>query len=135
MTYWTIAGLAEAIRSKKLSPVEAVQGYLDRIGRLNPTLRSFITVDAEGALARARALEQTHPRGPLHGVLWQRLLGSQRLRMADYVRGSKATRGASVVGRGLMLTTLSASNIHRDVHAGPCQAIAIHKSCTELSFK
>jgi len=68
MTEWTIAGLAEAIRSKKLSPVEAARGYLDRIERLNPKLRSFITVDAEGALARARALEQAQPRGPLHGV-------------------------------------------------------------------
>jgi len=68
VTDWTVAGLAEAIRSKKVSPVEAARGYLDRIERLNPKLRSFITVDAEGALARARALEGTKPRGPLHGV-------------------------------------------------------------------
>jgi len=64
----TMAGLAGAIRAKKLSPVEAVQGYLDRIVKSNPTLRAFITVDAEGALARARALEKEPPRGPLHGV-------------------------------------------------------------------
>jgi len=68
VTDWTIASIAEAIRSKKLSPVEAVQGYLDRIERLNPKLRAYITVDAEGALARARALERTEPRGLLHGV-------------------------------------------------------------------
>src|SRR5262249_33986839 len=64
----TMAGLAGAIRAKQLSPVEAVQGYLDRIVKSNPTLRAFISVDAEGALARARALEQEAPRGPLHGV-------------------------------------------------------------------
>src|SRR5262249_17604380 len=68
MTNETMADLAGAIRAKKLSPVEAEQGYLDRIVKSNPTLRAFITVDAEGALARARALEQEAPRGPLHGV-------------------------------------------------------------------
>ena len=68
VTDWTIGSLAEAITTRKLSPVEAVQGYLDRIEKLNPTLRAFITVDAEGALARARALEKEPPRGPLHGV-------------------------------------------------------------------
>ena len=68
MTDWTVASLAEAIRSRKISPVEAARGYLDRIERFNPKLRSFITVDAEGALTRARALEQMKPSGPLHGV-------------------------------------------------------------------
>src|SRR5262249_6463153 len=34
----------------------------------NPKLSHFITVDAEGALARARALEGESTRGPLHGV-------------------------------------------------------------------
>ena len=63
-----MAGLVEAIRKKTLSPVEVVRGYLDRIERLNPKLSHFITVDAEGALARARALEGESPRGPLHGV-------------------------------------------------------------------
>lgn len=68
MTNWTVAGLAEAIRAKKVSPVEAVRDYLGRIERLNPKLRAFITVDSEGALARAKALAEERPRGPLHGV-------------------------------------------------------------------
>ena len=68
MTDWTIGSLAEAIRTRTLSSVEAVRHYLDRIERLDPKLRAFITVDAEGALARARALETEPPRGPLHGV-------------------------------------------------------------------
>jgi aspartyl-tRNA(Asn)/glutamyl-tRNA(Gln) amidotransferase subunit A len=68
VTDWTIGSLAEAIAAKRLSPVEAVRHYLDRIERLDPTLRAFITVDTEGALARAHALEAGPPRGPLHGV-------------------------------------------------------------------
>ena len=68
MIDWTVVDLVEAIKKKTLSPVEAVRGYLDRIERLNPKLSHFITVDAEGALARARALEGEPPRGALHGV-------------------------------------------------------------------
>jgi aspartyl-tRNA(Asn)/glutamyl-tRNA(Gln) amidotransferase subunit A len=68
VTDWTIGSLAEAIRAKQLSPLEAVRHYLVRIERLDPTIRAFITVDGEGALARARALEAERPRGLLHGV-------------------------------------------------------------------
>jgi aspartyl-tRNA(Asn)/glutamyl-tRNA(Gln) amidotransferase subunit A len=68
VTDWTAGSLAEAIKAKKLSPIEVVREYLYRIARLDSKLRSFITVDAEGALARARALEKEPPRGPLHGI-------------------------------------------------------------------
>jgi aspartyl-tRNA(Asn)/glutamyl-tRNA(Gln) amidotransferase subunit A len=69
---WTIASLAEAIRAKTISPVEATYAYLDRIARLDGAIRSFTTLDADGALAAARALEADAEagrwRGPLHGV-------------------------------------------------------------------
>ena len=67
-----ITELAAAVRSGRLSPVEATRAYLDRIAKLDPTLRAFITVDADGALAAARILEREAAagawRGPLHGV-------------------------------------------------------------------
>ena len=72
MSDWTIAGLGELLRAGKVSSVEAVRDCLDRIGRLDSRLRAFITVDAEGALATARALDVEAAggrwRGPLHGV-------------------------------------------------------------------
>jgi aspartyl-tRNA(Asn)/glutamyl-tRNA(Gln) amidotransferase subunit A len=72
VTDFTLAGLADAIRAKTISAIEATQGYLDRIARLDPTIRSFITVDGDGALAAARALDAEAAagrwRGPLHGV-------------------------------------------------------------------
>ena len=72
MTDWTIASLAAAIRARRISPVEAAQQCLTRVERLDGRLRAFITVDAAGALARARVLETEaaagHWRGPLHGV-------------------------------------------------------------------
>jgi aspartyl-tRNA(Asn)/glutamyl-tRNA(Gln) amidotransferase subunit A len=72
MTEWTIAELAEAIRVRRVSPVEVTRAYLERIARLDGTLRAYITVDAEGALAAAREREGEvmagRIRGPLHGV-------------------------------------------------------------------
>jgi aspartyl-tRNA(Asn)/glutamyl-tRNA(Gln) amidotransferase subunit A len=69
---FTVASLAEAVRTKRVSPVELVRDCLARIERRNPALRAFITVDADGALATARALEADAVggrfRGPLHGV-------------------------------------------------------------------
>ena len=72
MTDWTLASVAADIRAGRLSPVEATRACLDRIARLDGRLRAFITLDAEGALTTARALEADARagrwRGPLHGV-------------------------------------------------------------------
>ena len=68
----TIRSLADAIRARQISPVEATRAYLDRIDRFDSTLRAFITVDREGALRQAATLEAEAKagrlRGPLHGV-------------------------------------------------------------------
>ncbi|MBI3827121.1 MAG: amidase [Candidatus Rokubacteria bacterium] len=72
MTEWTACELAAAIRARRISSAEATRGYLDRIVRLDRTLRAFITVDGERALAHAKALDAElaagRSRGPLHGV-------------------------------------------------------------------
>src|SRR5882672_5615018 len=72
VTDWTVETLARAITARKISPVEATQACLDRIARVDGRIHAFITVDAEGALAAAHALEGElaagRSRGPLHGV-------------------------------------------------------------------
>jgi aspartyl-tRNA(Asn)/glutamyl-tRNA(Gln) amidotransferase subunit A len=65
---WTLVTLSEALRAGRISPLEVTREALARIERDDARLRSFITVDAEGALRRARALEGRRVRGPLHGV-------------------------------------------------------------------
>ncbi len=69
---FTAVALAEAVRTKRVSPVELVRECLARIERANPRLRAFITVDGDRALAAARVLEAEavagRVRGPLHGV-------------------------------------------------------------------
>ncbi len=55
---------AELVRRGDVTPLELVDLYLERIERLDPELNAFVTVDAEGARAAARA-----PRpGPFSGV-------------------------------------------------------------------
>ncbi len=57
---------------KKISSVELVNASFRRIRELDPQLNAFITLDEEGALARAKeadaALAQGQTLGPLHGV-------------------------------------------------------------------
>ncbi|HET8576533.1 MAG TPA: amidase, partial [Methylomirabilota bacterium] len=69
---WTLESLADAIRMKRISPVEAAQECLPRIARLDERLRAFITIDAEGALRAAKEREAEGAagrwRGALHGV-------------------------------------------------------------------
>ena len=60
--------LAARVRARKVSPVELTQLYLERIERIDPQLNAYVTVDAEGALAAARAAEASPSDAPFHGV-------------------------------------------------------------------
>jgi aspartyl-tRNA(Asn)/glutamyl-tRNA(Gln) amidotransferase subunit A len=68
----SIAGVAERLRTKAISPVELTAAALERIESRNPHLHAFITVTADRALAQARAAEREIAagrwRGPLHGI-------------------------------------------------------------------
>jgi Asp-tRNA(Asn)/Glu-tRNA(Gln) amidotransferase A subunit family amidase len=70
--YGTLSEIAQAIRSKKISPVEIVELHLKRIEALQPKLNAFVHLDPEGAREQARAAENLVLRGaqlgPLHGV-------------------------------------------------------------------
>src|SRR5437762_2795759 len=71
-TWRSACEIAELIRAKKLSPLEATEAALARIDTLNPTLNAFCLVAAEHARAAAReaeiAVTKGEPLGPLHGV-------------------------------------------------------------------
>lgn len=64
--------LVANIAAKKLSPVDVVEHFLQRIDRLDPVINAYITVDYQGARAQAKAAEQAVLRGdtlgPLHGL-------------------------------------------------------------------
>ena len=58
--------LAERIRCRELSPLEAVDAAIERIERLNPRLNALIHDSFEKA--RAQAASPHLPEGPFHGV-------------------------------------------------------------------
>ena len=64
--------LADLIKNREVSPVDATEAYLSRIERIDPSLNSYITVTAEQARAEARQAEADiatgNYRGRLHGV-------------------------------------------------------------------
>jgi len=70
--YLSVSELGARIRSRRLSPVELTERYLDRIHRHAPKLNAFATVTPALALDQARAAEREigkgHYRGPLHGI-------------------------------------------------------------------
>ena len=65
----TLTQTVEAVRSGKLSAVEAVQCSLDNIARHDGELKAFISYDADRALDRARRIDQGIAAGQSPGPL------------------------------------------------------------------
>lgn len=70
--YLPLSELAKRIETKKLSPVELTQAYLDRSAKLGPKLNAYARLTPETALDQAKTAEKEiqhgHYRGPLHGI-------------------------------------------------------------------
>ena len=54
LTSGTIAGMAARLRQGEVSPVEVTAAHLARIERLNETLKAYLTVLPERAMAAAQ---------------------------------------------------------------------------------
>ena len=116
VVYLSAARQAVLIRERKLSPVEAVRAYLERIDRLDGRLRAYITVTREAALDAARRAEEAvmagGALGPLHGVTFAvkdqfdtrgvRTTAGSRL-LADNVTDDDATVVARLTAAGGIL--------------------------------
>lgn len=68
----SIAEAARALRDRKTTPLELVDVCLKQIERLEPRVRAWVVVDADGARrAASKAAEELQAgvdRGPLHGI-------------------------------------------------------------------
>jgi aspartyl-tRNA(Asn)/glutamyl-tRNA(Gln) amidotransferase subunit A len=68
----TISELSPQIKRRRISPVEIIGQYLERIKRLNPLLNAYTTVTEEQAIADAevaeREIKRGKYRGPLHAI-------------------------------------------------------------------
>ncbi len=94
IVFRSASDLAALLKTRKLSPVEVVRAYLDRIDAVNPRLGAFITVTRERALAQAEQAEREigagRYRGPLHGLPYapKDMLATKGIRTTN---GSKVT--------------------------------------------
>ena len=70
--FGSAASLLRALRARKVSSVELLKAYLDRVDRLNPAINAIVVDDRARAMAQARAADRAlargAPLGPLHGL-------------------------------------------------------------------
>ena len=105
--------VATAIRSKKLSSLEATRACLERLHEIQPQTNCFIAVEEEEALRAARAADRMRGKsarlGPLHGV---------PLAHKDmYYRNGKITTGGSKILRNYR-PDITATVVERMQRAG-----------------
>lgn len=75
--------LAGMIRRRKVSATEVTKAFLAQIERVNPAVNAIVTLVAEQALAKARALDRgKDARGPLAGLplAWKDLVPTKGIR-------------------------------------------------------
>jgi len=108
LTFLSAVTLAQGIREKRISSIEVVESYLQRINRLHPKLNAFVELDSDGALRQARRADEAVRRGEqlgsLHGIPLSikssieveglRSEAGSRLRA-----GCRASKDAPLVGR------------------------------------
>ena len=86
--------LSELIKGRQVSPVEAVEAYLDRIDQLDGQLNSYITVCHDEALDAARQAEEAiaggHYLGPMHGI-------PVAVKDQFYTKGIRTTCGSTIL--------------------------------------
>src|SRR5262249_10310275 len=74
LAFSTVTQQAEWLRTKKVSSSTLVEGYIERINRLDPILHFMITPTFDRARAQAKEADREIAagkyRGPLHGVGW-----------------------------------------------------------------
>lgn len=117
----TATELAAAIRARRISPVEAIEAALARIGERRE-LNAFMAIASERARAEARkaeaALASGEPVGPLHGIPFS-------------VKDLTSTEGiATTQGAALFADTIPATDAVAVARARTAGAILIGKTTT-----
>jgi aspartyl-tRNA(Asn)/glutamyl-tRNA(Gln) amidotransferase subunit A len=141
LTTMTARKIAEAVQRRELTAVAVAQATLERIARLNDTLRAFITVTRDEAMAAAGEVDKQIAAGrgdslSLAGVpmaikdsFWTkgvRATGGTKV-LADFVPAEDATAVARLRAAGCVLVGKSAMHemaygfTSRNPHHGDCR--------------
>ena len=127
--------LSRLIERRDVSPVEAIEAYLDRIDDVDFKFNAYLTVCRKEALEAAREAEQAIIRGdylgPLHGIpfavkdqLWTKGIRSTggSFILADFIPDEDATAVANLKNAGGILigkTNLTEFAMGRSLRYGP----------------
>ncbi|SEC86849.1 amidase [Streptomyces sp. PAN_FS17] len=113
----SLVAAADAIRQRRLSPVELVDSVLDRVERVEPRLGAYVSVAADQARLSALEAEREAAagrfRGPLHGipmalkdlidVAGAPTTASSRVRAGDRAADRDSTVAARLAAAGAVL--------------------------------
>jgi aspartyl-tRNA(Asn)/glutamyl-tRNA(Gln) amidotransferase subunit A len=116
------AAVAALVRKREISPVEVTEACLKRIEALEPILKAWATLDAEGAMAAAQRCEQALQRGEVAGLLCGVPIG---LKDIFYTAGLRTAAGSRVYAD--FVPTYDATSVVRLQQAG---AIRLGKTIT-----
>ncbi|MCE9669526.1 Asp-tRNA(Asn)/Glu-tRNA(Gln) amidotransferase subunit GatA [Myxococcus stipitatus] len=94
LTDLTMLELARKLASGEVSSVEATRASLERIAQVDPQVRAFLRVDAEGALAAAEASDQRRKAGAPASALDGVPVGLKDLFLTE---GVETTAGSRVL--------------------------------------
>jgi aspartyl-tRNA(Asn)/glutamyl-tRNA(Gln) amidotransferase subunit A len=119
----SVASASELIGRGELSPLELTEHCLARIEGLDNTIRAFLSVDAPGAIERARALSEDKAHrsasGPLYGIPFGikdiiDVAGLPTTASSRVLEGNVASKDAPVVGmlRDAGTVLLGKTNTH-----------------------
>lgn len=113
IAFLTATELAPLIQSKQLSPVELTKQILDRIDRIDPILRTYITPLHELALNQAKEAEKSIMNGqylgPMHGI-------PTGIKDNFYTQGIKTTDGSKLFSN--FVPNYSATTVNKLLGAG-----------------
>lgn len=86
--------LSKLMKAKEVSPVEATEAYLERIEKVDPKVKAYVTVTSDAALKEARQAESEIAndqwRGPMHGVPYA-------LKDQIWTKDVRTTNGSSIL--------------------------------------
>ena len=91
--YMPAVDMSQAIRTRKLSPVEVINAVVSRIEWLNPRINAYCTLLVEGARKQAQEAEAMVMRGdklgPLHGI-------PIAIKDLEFTKGVRTTSGSKI---------------------------------------
>ena len=115
LTALTVTEIRQLLRRKEVSAADLVRAHLERIDRVDPEVRAYLTLSPERAMARAvqvdRAIAAGEPVGPLGGV-------PTAVKDVILTRGVRTTCGSKILEN--YIASYDATAVARLEAAGAC---------------